>query len=786
MPVQQPEYASLRQGLVGAWCPSLMFGGRILPDASRFGRHAYAQNAISSGAFGSGRMASGDGVSGYYDTFSPCGLAGATRATLSMWFYRPSTSVNFAAGASGALNSGQRFAIESSGTTFYLTAENNAQSYPSFTSSATGLHHIASVFDGTASVKLRCFLDGVDVGGLSAGGNATPASLSSTLGNIRIGWDQDSNLFAAGLLDDIRVYNRALTPAEIRLLASRRGIGLTPTRVRPPLKPVTTVSFSQSASSRRMANATSSLKQGLVGAWCPSLGASGLTLIDRSGKNNHGVLTNMGGQDNWRASGSGVALNFDGTNDYVVGTQAFESTAVTFSLWAYFRTNPTNYPMLLQLRRSGGANATNSVQMLHRPNGDTFGGGSGSRIMFNIDTTGGNTSFPVAALTAGAWVHYCGTYSGSTLSLYVNGVLAQSRTSATGVPTGMNQLNIGNNLGAQSDGYLDGLVDDARIYNRALTPTEIRLLASKRGIGLTDSQVRRPTTQVKPRVTTVAASSRRVANTTSSLRSGLVGAWCPSLGATGYTLLDRSGRNNHGTLLNMGGQNVFQKSGNGLSVAFDGVDDYGTVPHSDKFLASSRGLSVCAWVQCVSASEAVATFVSKGGQTSPENDWSLFYYSGKLQWSCDSTFANAGFAMPLSFAMSFIAGTYDKSSKLHRLFFNGVEVFSYTGTGSGINQQSSVTFGAETENGAVRFKTCCYLDDVRIYDRPLTLSEIRLLASQRGIGLTDSQVRRPAVDAASTLYAKKDGQWVPTIPYTKSNGVWGPATPQVKNGGVWK
>ena len=28
--------------------------------------------------------------------------------------------------------------------------------------------------------------------------------------------------------DDIRIYGRALTPAEIRLLASRRGIGLTP------------------------------------------------------------------------------------------------------------------------------------------------------------------------------------------------------------------------------------------------------------------------------------------------------------------------------------------------------------------------------------------------------------------------------------------------------------------------------------------------------------------------------------------------------------------------------
>jgi hypothetical protein len=31
-----------------------------------------------------------------------------------------------------------------------------------------------------------------------------------------------------GAVDDIRIYNRALTPAEIRLLASRRGIGLSP------------------------------------------------------------------------------------------------------------------------------------------------------------------------------------------------------------------------------------------------------------------------------------------------------------------------------------------------------------------------------------------------------------------------------------------------------------------------------------------------------------------------------------------------------------------------------
>jgi hypothetical protein len=227
-----------------------------------------------------------------------------------------------------------------------------------------------------------------------------------------------------------------------------------------------------------------SLRQGLVGCWVPSLGASGLSLIDRSGRNNHGTLTNMAGQDNWQANGTGVALNFDGTNDYVEGTQDFTGTQVTFSVWAYFRTNPANYPMILQLRRSTGANAVHCVQMLHRPNGDTFGGGSGSRMTFSVNGATTNASFPRVALTALRWNHYCGTYNGATLSLYENGVLALSSSFTTAISSGINQLNIANNLGNTGDGFLNGFVDDARVYNRALTPAEIRLLASRRGIGL--------------------------------------------------------------------------------------------------------------------------------------------------------------------------------------------------------------------------------------------------------------------------------------------------------------
>lgn len=230
----------------------------------------------------------------------------------------------------------------------------------------------------------------------------------------------------------------------------------------------------------------SSLRQGLVGAWCPSLGASGYTLIDRSGRNNHGTLTNMGGQDNWRASGSGIALNFDGVDDYVSAIAPITDNKVTLVAWGYFASTPTKYPMLLQWRQAGGANATNCFHILHRPAGDTFGGGSGSRIMFAANGASFTNTFPTAPLVTGRWNCYCGTFDGTTQTLYVNGVSAASASvsSAVSVTAQNRSVDIGYNQPAPTDLYFSGPLDDLRLYNRILTPAEIRLIASRRGIGL--------------------------------------------------------------------------------------------------------------------------------------------------------------------------------------------------------------------------------------------------------------------------------------------------------------
>ena len=72
-----------------------------------------------------------------------------------------------------------------------------------------------------------------------------------------------------------------------------------------------------------------------------------------------------------------------------------------------------------------------------------------------------------SALPANTWSHLAFTYNGSVMRLYVNGVEVanQTRTGSAVVSTGA--LKIGGN--AIWGEWFAGLIDEVRIYNRALT-----------------------------------------------------------------------------------------------------------------------------------------------------------------------------------------------------------------------------------------------------------------------------------------------------------------------------
>jgi len=234
-----------------------------------------------------------------------------------------------------------------------------------------------------------------------------------------------------------------------------------------------------------------SLRQGLVGCWVPSLGASGLSLIDRSGWNNHGTLTNMAGQNNWRASGSGVALNFDGSDDHARANHQRPSSLYPVTLSAWMQSTNINTTSILN------TNAFTLVSLSNTANATTIRieiTNASATLLLRTITQNANASvtreFRTTGFSANAnWNHYCGVFlDGTTQQFYYNGSLQPGSASGT-EPTisGIESVYVGGvryNT-SLSFGSVNGQIDDARIYNRALTAPEIRLLASRRGIALT-------------------------------------------------------------------------------------------------------------------------------------------------------------------------------------------------------------------------------------------------------------------------------------------------------------
>jgi hypothetical protein len=115
-----------------------------------------------------------------------------------------------------------------------------------------------------------------------------------------------------------------------------------------------------------------------------------------------------------------------------------------------------------------------------------LGGNSEGNISLWTPTNGNTSSIEGVAPNSGVnkWVHFTYVFSNTqhTLKLYANGVLIASKTGFSYDFTGMNTKDI--YLGNQSyNGWfpLNGNLDEVRIYNRALSNTEINSLYNQGG-----------------------------------------------------------------------------------------------------------------------------------------------------------------------------------------------------------------------------------------------------------------------------------------------------------------
>lgn len=72
-----------------------------------------------------------------------------------------------------------------------------------------------------------------------------------------------------------------------------------------------------------------------------------------------------------------------------------------------------------------------------------------------------------------AWTHLAATYDGTTQRLYVNGVQVASKSVNGSIKVSTGVLRFGGN-GTWNDEWFAGLLDELRVYNRALSATEIQ------------------------------------------------------------------------------------------------------------------------------------------------------------------------------------------------------------------------------------------------------------------------------------------------------------------------
>ncbi|MBI2495941.1 MAG: hypothetical protein HYW10_05200 [Candidatus Omnitrophica bacterium] len=163
------------------------------------------------------------------------------------------------------------------------------------------------------------------------------------------------------------------------------------------------------------------------------------------------------------------SLSLNGSSDYMsVASPGLPTGNFTYSAWV----SPTANTDEIIFMASDGAGGNEFFLYI----------GSNNKLQVATNNTAATSG---ATSISSRWTHVATTRSGSTVTLYVNGTSDGTRTDGGALSFSTCALLIGTDADSGCTGtlgnYFYGLLDDARVYNRALSAVEIGKLASQRG-----------------------------------------------------------------------------------------------------------------------------------------------------------------------------------------------------------------------------------------------------------------------------------------------------------------
>lgn len=334
--------------------------------------------------------------------------------------------------SAGSQSNGWRLMLTSSGVQFQILNEPN---YGTASLSGSSIengnwHHVVGTFDGT-SVKL--YYDGVLE--TTTAFAYTPAYISNAFRIGSILTNSGEAYFFDGAIDDVRMYNRALSDLEVAGIYNS-------TLAAPP--------------------------SDFVAEWL--FDSDGGETLGNHDATEVGSPTYASGKENNAASLNGSSQYFTVADHadlkpsvITVGAWVNTSLASSTSVLSTFQLLSSNFSGYnLRLNPTGVA-----YLAIYSDTGQVQG----------VDH---NNATSIISIADGEWHHICGTYDGTNIVFYLDGVKTQTTAYSGGL---VYNATITPSIGARKydagvDAYFDGLIDKTQLFDRVCTDAEIEAMAA--------------------------------------------------------------------------------------------------------------------------------------------------------------------------------------------------------------------------------------------------------------------------------------------------------------------